>query len=83
VNAADGWAKPAADATEQQSETSTARCTSDALTVGAFAGAGHPVPRGTDALGRWFLERHGYSLEEAFGTLLARLDQLERKAKDR
>jgi hypothetical protein len=68
---------------EPRTEGSRARWTCDPLTVGAFARAGRPVPRGTDALGEWFLERHGYSLEEAFGAVLVRLAQLERKATDR
>jgi hypothetical protein len=83
VNAASGRPKPAADAIQTHTETTTGGRTADAVALGAFVGACGPVSHGTDALGRWFLKHHRDSIAEALGALLVRVAQLERKAKER
>jgi len=80
VNAAGGQPKPTADA---ETHTERSSRTADTVGLGAFVRARGPVPHGTKALGRWFLERHKFSLTEALGAVLVRLAQLEeRKGRD-
>jgi len=83
VNAASGRPKSAAAAIQTHTELTTGDSTADAVALGAFIGASGLVPRGADALGRWFLKHHRDSIAEALGALLVRLAQLERKAADR
>lgn len=83
MNAASGQPKPSADATETHSERITSSCAADVVALGAYVRAGEPIPRGVEALGRWFLEHHRHSLAEALGAVLVRITQLERQAADR